>query len=151
MSRPIVVCLTVGVLTCFVGTGCNREKALRKKECAAFADWHNHVGEPIASAVPDAEKAAATTNEKQAAVYRKLAAGARAAARQPNPFTDPYVKSLADRDLKSYDSLAVALDHEADAWARGDKDAESAALREEMSVKGTSQPLMDEWMNHCLQ
>jgi hypothetical protein len=139
----LVIFATVALLAC------NREKEVRNRQCGEFSAWSNHVGDPLAQAVPDSEKAAADTNDKQSAVYRKLAAGARKSAQTVIPFTDPYVKDLAARQLKIFDDTALALEHEADAWAKGDKDAEKNALQEEMGAKAAGKPLMDEWLNKC--
>jgi hypothetical protein len=141
--RPLLAFAAIGLLAC------NREKQQRNKECGDWADWSNHAGDPIVQAVPDSEKAAATTNDAQAAVCRKLADGARKSAKASIPFSDPYVKELATRWLKVYDAVAVALDHQAAAWAAGDKDAEIKALREEMDAKAPMKALADEWMNKC--
>jgi hypothetical protein len=139
------------VTTALALLACNPGKQQRNKECSDWADWSNHTGDPIAQAVPDSEKSAATTNEAQAAVYRKLADGARKSAKSSIPFTDPYVKELATRWLKVYDALAIALDHEADAWASGDKDAINKALHEEMDAKTPQKAIGDEWMSNCLK
>ena len=127
---------------------CNREKDLRNKECADWADWSNHAGDPLANAVPEAEKSAAVSNEARAAMYRKLAEGARKAAKGPVPFTDPFVRSLAERRLKTLDARALILDREADAWAKGDRDGAMKAMGEEMDAS-VEKAISDDWMNHC--
>lgn len=130
---------------------CNREKELRNKECGDFAEWSNHVGDPLGNAVPEAEKsaAAAHSHEQQAAVYRRLAEGARTSAQASIPFTDPYVKDLAARRLKVFDGVAIALDHQADAWAKGDNEAVNRGLLEEMDAKKGAGAIASEWLNKC--
>jgi hypothetical protein len=130
-------------------TACDREKEVRNKECHDYAEWSNHVGDPLAHAVPDSEKSVARTNAQEAAVYRRLAEGARQSARSPVPFTDPYVRGLAIKRLAVFDAIAVALDHQADAWVKGDKAAIQRALDEELSAQSQAQPLFDEWLHHC--
>ena len=141
--------ILLGVVAIALLISCNRQKEVRNKECTEFADWSNKLGKPIGEAVPDSEKAAATTNEKQSAMYRKLAEGARKSAKTPIPFQDPYVKGLGERELRVYDEVAVTLDHQADAWAKGDKEASAKAMREEIDAKARFKPITDEWMTKC--
>jgi hypothetical protein len=128
---------------------CNPEKELRNKECHDYADWSNHAGDALAGAVPNSEKTIATTNAQEAAIYRRLAEGARQSARGANPFKDPYVRDLAQKRLAIFDAVAVALDHQADAWQKGDKVAIQAALQEELTAQSQAKPLSDEWLHHC--
>lgn len=138
-----VVCLLLAV------GGCDREKELRSDECRAYGDWVSHAGDAMARAVPPSDKSAATTNAQEAAVYRRLAEGARESARTSIPFKDPLVKDLAYRRLKVFDAVAVALDHQADAWARGDKAAIQKALDEELRAQAQAPLLYDEWRHSC--
>jgi len=138
---PLVVAL--------LAAACNPEKKLRNEECQAYSDWSNHAGDALAAAVPDSDKTAATTNAQEAAIYRRLAAGARQCAAAANPFKDPYVRDLAHQRLAILDAVAVALDHQADAWQKGDKAAIQRALEEELAAQSRAKPLADEWMLHC--
>lgn len=138
------------VLVVFVATlACNPARDRRNKECGEWADWSNHVGDPVAAAVPESEKLAAKTGEAQAAVCRKLATAARKAAQTAIPFQDPWVKDLATRFVKTWDGVAIALDHQADAWSKGDKAAFEKAAREEMDAMAPRKALTDDWMNKC--
>lgn len=137
------------VLVALVLVACNPGKERRNKECGDWADWSNHVGDPVANAVTPAEKTAATTGEAQAAVCRKLAEGARKAAKTVIPFTDPYVRELATRWTATWDGVALALDHQAEAWSKGDKPAFEKAAKEEMDATAPRKAISDDWMHKC--
>jgi hypothetical protein len=128
---------------------CNPQKEARNKECGEFAAWSNTTGAPLAKAVPDVEKSAADTNEKRAAMYRKLAEGARQSAKTTVPFKDPHVKDLATRHLAVFEEIAVALDRQADAWQKGDSAASTKALQEEMDAKAKHNAISTEWLKGC--
>lgn len=141
----------LAVLAVTVLGACDGAKKLRNKECEDFSDWSNKLGQPLADAVPEAEKRGATTNEQQAAVCRKLAEGARKAASIPIPFTDPFVKGLAGRRLDNYRGVAGALDRQADAWAKGDKEALAKAQIDEIGPAGSggANEVMKDWQQSC--
>jgi hypothetical protein len=128
---------------------CNSEKKLRNDECGQFADWSNKSGDALGTAVPDSEKAAADTNEKRAAVHRKLAEGARKSAKTSIPFKDAHVRGLATRHLAAFDEIALALDHQASAWEKGDGEEQKKAIQEEMTAKGKQVAVSKEWLSGC--
>jgi hypothetical protein len=132
----------------WIGAGCNPGKEARNKECHEFADWSNKTGIPLATAVPENEKTPAT-NDGKAAMYKKLAEGARKAAAASIPFKDPHVRDLATRHLAVFEEVAGALDRQADAWQRGDRAAADKALKEELAAKGKHQTISNEWMKGC--
>jgi hypothetical protein len=149
MALRSTVRIALALLALTTCSACDREKEVRNRECRDFDDWSSHAGDAFAQAVPDSEKTVARTNAQEAAIYRRLAEGARQSARTPIPFTDPYVRDLALKRLAIFDAVAVALDHQADAWARGDKTAIQRALDEELSAQSRAPPLFDEWRHHC--
>jgi hypothetical protein len=130
-------------------TACNPDKEVRNRECGEYAEWSNHSGDPITAAVPDAEKQAADTNEKRAAFYRKLAEGARQAAKGPIPFQNEYVRGLAVRQLQAFEEVATSLDHQAEAWQAGDAELQKKAAQEEMAAKAKQTAVADEWQRLC--
>jgi hypothetical protein len=132
-----------------LAAACDPEKALRNEECKAYSEWSNHAGDMLAAAVPDSDKSAAATNAQEAAIYRRLAAGARICAGAANPFKDPYVRDLAHQRLAIFDAVALALEHQAEAWQKGDKAAIQRALDEELAAQAKARPLADEWRVHC--
>jgi len=70
--------------------GCKGET--RDRECGEWADWSNAQDAMVVSDVSMAERDGANTNAKQAANYRKFAAGARQAAGSKIPFQDPKLR-----------------------------------------------------------
>lgn len=145
MRAPVVALVFVALEL----VACNREKELRNRECADFANWSNNAGQPLSASVSEAEKRAADTGAKQAAVCRKLAEGARKSSQATVPFTDPYVKDLGARRLKVFEGVATALDHQADAWAKDDKDALKLAVEEELKAQAGGKAVLDEWLAKC--
>src|SRR5579859_4610196 len=148
MRAPTVLALPAVVIA-FLAAACDPAQELRNEECKAYSEWSNHAGDLLAAAVPDSEKSVATTNAQEAAIYRRLAAAARTCAAAANPFKEPYVRDLAHQRLAVFDALAVALDHQADAWQKGDKAAIQRALDEELAAQAKLPPLSDEWLHHC--
>jgi hypothetical protein len=106
MGRPVTSFATSGrralgfaPLALLTLLACDPGKVARNKECDAFSAWSNDFNTPIEGDMSDAEKEAANTNEKKAAMYRRFAVAARKRAQVASPFTDAYVKALGARWL----------------------------------------------------
>ncbi len=147
LAAPCLVTL-VSLVSLVTLAACSAENSRRNEECVAFADWSNKLAQPVGAAGLGAGKAAETGHDR-ASSLRKLALGARTTAQTPFPFKDPFVKDLAIRRRKVFEAVAVALDHEADASDRGDKNAQSKAFAEEQDASKYTQDIMEVWLNNC--